>query len=463
MLLSRAINGRSLARLALAAAVSFGASDLALAADHRISPQTATFECGSVKPGDTLTLPSGARGPLRIRNCKGTQQNPIIVRNDPGGSSPAVIQRASGSGGFILNCYECVGVAIDGSYKWRGAPNGKTYGIKVTMTGGGAPTAFLKFGGKSRFIEIRNVEIDGAWPARAKSGTGIDINDHAVNRGANSGLWREDILIEHNYVHDVATEGMYIGPNYRQGDIPLRDVEIRHNLLEDIGFEAINTKSMWDGDNRIHHNLIRRAGKNGAFSSKKTQYSGIANTSGTVKIYNNWIETTGQHGIKVWTSEGPKASEGRGPFEAEIWNNVIVDAGGLWRSFMGRSFGINIGAQIGTEEPAPYIYNNTIVNSRDSGISVTRNVGPGFVRDNIIAGAGTNPVLRAPGFINLVNNRVGPVSLIGFVDPSRGNYRLKISSPARNQGSSNFPPTDHDDVARPKEGSADQGAFEGNN
>ena len=437
---------------------------MALAADHRISSQTATYECDSIKPGEMLTLASGTRGPLTIRNCEGTAADPIIIRNDPDGTGPTVIGRASGSaGGFVFSCNSCVGVEIDGSYKWQGAPAGKTYGIKVTMIGGAAPSSFLKIGGLSRFVAIRNVEVDGAWPALASNGNGIAVNDHSVKRSAYPERWRESILIEDNYVHDVETEGMYIGPNYTDGDLPLRNIEIRYNLVEDTGWEGINTKSMWEGDNSIHHNEVRRAGKNGATSNESSQYSGIKNTSGVAKIYNNWIESTGQHGIQAWTQEGPKESEGRGPFEAHIWNNVIVDAGGMWQPFMSNSYGISVGAQTGCEKPIPYVYNNTIVNSRQSGISLTSNVGGGFVRDNIVAGAGGNPVIIAPSFVELINNRIGAVSQMGFVDPGLLNFHLTTNSPAWNQGSSIFPPMDFDDVTRPKDGAADQGAFEGNN
>ena len=444
------------------AAISLGASEMALAADHKISTQSERFDCSSVRPGETITLPSGSRGSLTIQGCDGTPTNPIIIRNDPEGDGPVVLRRTSGSGGgFIFSCNHCVGVEIDGSYKWQGAPSGKTYGIKVTMTGGQGPSAFVSIRGLSRFITIRNVEVDGTWPALASGGSGIRVNDYSVKRSAYPGLWREGILIEDNYVHDIKSEGMYIGPNYGNGDLPLRNVEIRYNRVEDTGFDGINTKSMWAGDNSIHHNEFRRTGKNGASSNKSSQYSGIKNISGTVKIYNNWIETTGQHGISVWTQDGPKVSEGRGPFAAQIWNNVIVDAGGLWRPFMSQSYGIHVGAQDGCEKPAPYVYNNTIVDSRQGAISVGSNAGAGFVRDNIVAGAGTNPVITAPSFVKLINNQIGTVSQLGFVDPSRREFRLKIDSPARNEGSYDFPATDFDDIKRPKDGAPDQGAFEG--
>ncbi len=448
-------------RFVVIAIVSIGASDIAFAADHKVSAASERFDCSSVRAGDTVTIPAGARGPLTIRDCKGSATNPIIVRNDPDGNGPAILRRTSGSaGGFILACNNCVGVDIDGSYKWKGAPTGKSYGIKVTMTGGSGPSAFVRIGGTSRFITIRNIEVDGAWPALASGGSGIRVNDTSIKLSRNPGLWREGILIEDNYVHNVKSEGMYIGPNYENGELPLRDVEIRYNLVEDTGWDAINSKSMLAGDNSIHHNVIRRAGKNGQ-SSKSSQYSGIKNISGTVKIYNNWVDTTGQHGIVSWTQGGPRSSEGHGPFAAQIWNNVIINSGALWRSFMAKSYAIKVGAENDVEKPVPFIYNNTIVDSRDGAINVNGNVGSGFIRDNIAAGSGTNPVISAPGFIELKNNRVGPISQMEFVDASNRKFRLRISSPARNEGSSDFPLTDFDDIKRPKDGASDQGAFEG--
>jgi hypothetical protein len=451
--------GRILAVVAAAATLGLGAIDDAAAADRTITPQTEVFSCGSsVKPGDTLTLPAGVRGPLTIRDCNGTASNPIVIRNQAGGSGPAVIRRSGGSGGFIFSCINCVGVVIDGGGKWKGAPSGKSYGIQVTV-GGGSPSAFVRISGLSRSLTIRNLEVDGAG---SKNGSGIRVNDLTVKRSRHSGMWRENILIEDNFIHDVSREGMYVGSNYNDGSLPLRNIEIRNNRLEDIGWEAINAKSMWEGKNSIHHNEVLRAGKNSG-STKKAQFTGINAISSSVSIYNNWIDTTGEHGIQVWTDGGPKASEKRGPFDAEIYNNVVVNAGALWKSSMLKTAGINVGAGSGTEKPNPRIYSNTIVQSRKAAISVNANVGSGFVRDNIIAGAGGNPVVTAPKYVSLVNNRVGSVAQMDFVDSGRKNFRLKTTSPARNQGSSSFPSHDFDNVARPKGGSADQGAFEASN
>lgn len=437
-------------------------SGSSVATEHVIPAQEDKFDCSSIAPGSLLTLAAGNRGPLTIQDCIGASADPIVIRNDPAGTGPAVISRASGTeDGFVFECNDCTGVVIDGSYKWQGAPTGTTYGIKVTMTGGGSPSAFLKIGGLSRFVTIRNVEVDGAWPALATNGIGISVNDHSVKSFDHPDLWREGILIEDTYVHNVEGEGMYVGPNYRDGDLPLRDIEIRYNRVEDTGWDGINTKSMWAGDNLIHHNRVRRAGQNAANPRASTQYSGISNLSGTVKIYNNWIEATGQHGIQVWSQDGPPESEGEGPFEAYVWNNVIVGAGELWQPFMANSYGISMGAQPGCERPGPHIYSNTIVNSRQSGIRLTEDVGQGFVRDNIVAGAGRNPAIAVPGFVELDNNHVGSVSLMGFEDPTRLDFHLGVTSPAWNRGSKDYPPTDFDDEARPRDGAPDPGAFEG--
>jgi hypothetical protein len=142
---------------------------------------------------------------------------------------------------------------------------------------------------------------------------------------------------------------------------------------------------------------------------------------------------------------------------------VIVDAGALWQPFMSNSFGISIGAQAGCEMPVPHVYNNTIVNSRQSGIRLTNSVGEGFVRDNIVAESGSNPAIVAPGTVELINNFVGSASQIGFADPVAFDFHLSGGSPAWNRGSDEFPPTDFDDEARPRDGAPDPGAFEGSN
>ena len=130
---------------------------------------------------------------------------------------------------------------------------------------------------------------------------------------------------------------------------------------------------------------------------------------------------------------------------------------------MSNSYGISARAQPGCEKPIPYVYSNTIIGSRQSGISLSEYLGPGLVRDNIVAGAGGEVAILAPGHVPQTNNRIGAVSQIEFEDPTSLNFHLDVTSPAWNQASEEFPPTDLDDEARPRDGAPDPGAFEGSN
>jgi hypothetical protein len=443
-------DGNGLIRVVASGILLTGLAGTASAADHRVSAQTATFNCASVRGGDTVTLASGTRGPLTIRGCNASASNPITVRNDPNGSGPTVIQRSSGGhGGFVFTCASCIGVVIDGTQRWAGAPSENTYGIKVTQSGSGGPSAFLKISGMSRFVTIRGVEIDGKWPSQSGNGIGISVNDHKVTARANPNSWFEGITIENNYVHNVQGEGLYIGPNWYQGGLPLRDIEIANNLIEDTGWEGIQLKSAVGGENSIHHNVIRRVGK----SVSHGQLAGISLLDGSGRIYNNWVERVGDTGIRHFLQHLPSSY---GTQTVEVYNNVVVESG-LVATTPGH--GIASNSKNGAARPMARIYNNTVVNAKDSGIYIGGQASGGFVRDNLIANATEKPI-SAPSSVEEINNRVGSTGQMGFVNPGELNFRLVSHSPARNAGSSSYPHSDFDDTARPQDGQADQGAFE---
>ena len=429
----------------------FGAN--ALASDHYVTGQTSTFDCSAVSPGDTVTLAAGTRGPLVIKNCRGTATQRIRIRNDAGGTGPVVIRRTSGNaGGFIFSCVDCIQVNIDGSAKWVGAPASETRGIKITMAGGGAPSAFMKVAGLSRFMTIRYIEIDGTWPSIANDGIGMSVNDHNMNTVDNPGIWREGFLIEHNYVHNTEGEGLYVGSNYNDGhELPVRDVEIRNNLIEDTGWDGMNLKYAIAGNNKIHHNVLKRVGSE--LDATSGQHRGMTMYEGGGSIYNNWIEKSGQAGILHFLQYLP---ESFGTQTCEIYNNVIVSPGQTDPSI---GHGILSSNRSGAAVPLPKIYNNTVIGANGDGIRVGDRAAGGFVRDNIVAGAAGVPI-GAPGNVVQENNRAGSISNMGFANAAANDYRLTPGSPARNAGGAGFPPTDYLDVPRPQEGAADQGAFE---
>ena len=439
-------------RISLAGLVLAFAAGAATAADHRVAPSTTKFSCSSVGPGDTITLSSGSRGPLVIENCTGTSSRPIIVQNDPLGKGPTIIERTSGgAGGFVFTCNNCVWTRIDGSGKWVGAPSTTAYGIKVTMSGGESPTAFLKIKGLSSFVTIRGLEIDGRWPALATDGIGISVNDHSVVTADYPGMWTDGIAIEGNYVHHVEGEGLYVGPNWGKGGLPLRNVKISGNLVVDTGWNGINVKSIIGGGGEIHHNVVRRAGK--SIDAEAGQHSGIALLEGGAKIHSNWVEDSGESGITHYLQNLPSSY---GAQVSEIFNNVVIGSG---RTGPLAGHGISSAGKDGSAIPQPKIYSNTVVGSEGYGIKVGPTAMSGLVTDNIVADAGDTPV-SAQGSVRVANNLIGTTAKIGFVDASRKDFRLQSSSAARNAGSSQFPAVDFDDVPRPQDGVADQGAFE---
>lgn len=439
--------------LSASALLAFGlVGGMAHAADFRVTSSSASFDCSVAKPGDTVTIAAGSRGPLAIKNCTGSSSSRITIRNDVGGSGPVVIQKSDGaSDGFVFQCLNCRYTTIDGTGKWSGAPSGRTYGIKVTQTGSGSPTAFVKVLGTSSFVTIRGVEVDGKWPSLASNGIGIDVNDHAVSASANPGVWRESFLIESNYVHDTEGEGLYVGPNYKQGDLPLRNIEIRNNIIEDTGWDGINLKMAVAGANSIHHNVLRRAGSKSDGTSG--QHYGIALYESNGKIYNNWVENAGETAVTHYMQYLPESYGVQG---VEIYNNVVVRAG---RTGPLVGNGIATGNSSGVAASAPKIYNNTVVGSEGNGIKVGSDSPSGFVRDNIVVDSASSAI-SAPGSVSQTNNLVGTAAKAAFVDAARLDFSLQASSPAVNAGSSVFPSTDYDGIPRPQNGASDIGAFE---
>lgn len=425
----------------------------AVAANFSIGSGVAKFDCSAARPGDTITLAAGARGPLTISSCLGSSTNPITIKNDVAGSGPTVIQQTSGtSAGFVLLCDDCIGVVLDGSGKWTGAPAGTTYGIKVTISGGSSPTAFIKIGAKSRFVTIKNVEVDGKWPSVAKDGIGISVNDNTVFASDNPGLWREGITIANSYVHNTEGEGMYVGPNWPSNGLPLRNITIRDNRVEDTGWDCIQLKSAVSGDNQIHHNVLKRCGR--LADGVSGQHHGISLYEGTGKIYNNWVEESGESGIQHYLDKIPTSY---GNQTAEIYNNVVIKTG-LTGPLAGH--GITCASNSGdVARNIARIYSNTVVAAEGVGIRVGSTAVSGLVRDNIVVDTVGTPI-SVPNSISDTNNLVSTSAKTLFVNASGRDYRLQATSPARNAGSSSYPPVDHDDIRRPQDGAADQGAFE---
>jgi hypothetical protein len=450
----------------------------AQAKDFFIGRSTERFDGTNVSPGDTITLQAGVRGGLTIEDLIGTRDNPIVIRNDVNASEPVTMRRTSASrNGFVFTCNTCKHVIIDGTQKWDGAPanaycgapDGRTgCGIKVTATvNGDSPTVFLRLGGFTTNITVRGVEVDGRWPDVGKGWAGFKLDDVTIKSVDHPGVWRENVVLEQNYVHDTMREGFYIGPiccgpegtaaGAETGGIPLRNITIRRNLVINAGWDGIQLKSAYAGTNQIYDNVVRNTGLDPSTDIPDGEFMGISCSDTQCNVFNNLVINSGESGFQARVSDLP---ESQGPLLINIFNNVSVNAGAAGNH---RGHGVNViraSAKVARQKSA--IYNNTIVNPRLDGIAVRGdNIGSDTsISSNIVAGAGERDIV-APGGSTITGNGAGSLSAFDFVDPPSQNYRLRRDSPARDAGSlSLFAEQDMNGIKRPQGDKPDLGAYE---
>lgn len=466
---------RTLRRFMIAGALAIPMSLLSIEADaatHDVSSGQSKFDCsavgGGVKPGDTIILAGRTRGAITFSNCRGTTDDPIIVRNDTSLSGPLVIEMKGTA--FQVQCMDCDNVVFDGTGKWTGAPAGecgatneggewslgtRQCGIVLRCESGG-PTGALRLGGSSKRVTVKGIEVDGNSPA-CQTRIGISVNDHGYT--AKSGEWREGIRLLNNYIHDVEGEGMYVGPNQNQsasGDLQLRNNEIAFNLVEDVGCDGINYKSAIAGESRIHHNYVSNTGLAPRGKDSGCSGTGIALfEAGFTDIYSNYVEAPSPvssgagNCIAQVISNLPASKAGTVP--VRIYNNVARNCKGNGISST-RSDG-------SVAAPLVTVFNNTIVAPiGGKGISVGSKVSSCAVRDNIIAGKNVEAKSCA-----VANNSTGSVESQRFRDAGAGDFRLTAGSPAVDGATGDCPGTDQAGMERPQHGACDQGAFEYSN
>jgi hypothetical protein len=439
-----------------------------------------------VQAGDVVEIAGGAtgtRGPLEIRNVHGADGSPVVIRGEVG--RQVVIRRTTAdaaSGGFVFQLNNARHVRLDG----ENPSVAERFGLKImySTAAGDGPSAFVKVGDSAQgladgtpfgFVTLRYLDVDGGWPASSVNGIGISVNDHShFNLYTDPGnaladgtplKWHEGVLIERCRVRSCEGEGMYVGPNWRhntptgrdaacEDDLPLRDIEIRHNHIESTGWDSCNCKSWVAGDNRIHHNVM----KSNALRSDPTQQGGITANNCHVSIYNNWLEDSGDPAIQTYMYQLPDTlpSPPFGPFEARIYNNVVVGC----RTIGGNdSKGISSGGDDASHRIRPLIYNNTVVDATGAGINVNANArSGGQVVNNLVADSGA---IGGTSYVTASHNRQGTKDSMGFVDHAARDFALTAASPAVDAGTASlFPDDDYAGVSRPQGGGPDQGAFE---
>jgi parallel beta-helix repeat protein len=301
-----------------------------------------------------------------------------------------------------------------------------TYRENVRTRVSGTASARIRHVSDSKWgAKIIGSGTEGAW---TNTGNHVDIVGFDVSGSGRLGILNQGsyTLVASNHVHDLAVSGGctasggagIVNANYRASD-----GDIIGNVVHDIGVPG------------------RCNGVQGIYS---------ANLRG--RIHNNIVYRASSWGIHLWHAAN----------NVMIANNTVFANGGG-----GMGGGIVIGSG---DRPGGVILNNTkvinniVYKNPASGIKQYCYSGQNCIGDNnlvshnLVYGNGSVVSMRVGRDVGTI---VADPQFVDYQANGQGNYRLKSSSPAINQGlAASAPATDIDNVARPRGGAHDLGAYE---
>lgn len=419
---------------------ALGVAASAVACQHSIGPSVEEADgqgnYAAVRPGDTICIEAGRRGPLELHNFRGEPGRPITFVNHGG-----VVDIVSDSHAGI-EVYSSVHIRITGTGMESrcGAPfaeGDQRCGIRIDEGAGRGVATFYG----TEYVEIDHLEIYHGGEA------GMSIKDKYADPAA--GWVMHGVKIHHNYLHDIVSgdrggaEGLYVGA------LDVHDmvgVEIAYNRTARIGWESMQVGGAV-ADCRIHHNVTSQdalALEPGHDASITNQYKSVCD------IYDNWLYEPNARGIYDYGAGGNTIS-----------NNVVVRAG------RGTTAGDSAGSAIKlysgwTPGRTVHVLNNTLIEPRGHGVDMSDVSAESLVANNLIVSPGGVDV--DPEGARVSHNLVfGSAGQAGFADPAAGNYHLQSSSPAVDAGAdlrSYGIGDDFDGVTRPQSSAFDVGAYE---
>jgi hypothetical protein len=318
-----------------------------------------------------------------------------------------------------------------------------------------------------------NFEIDCGWNQTASlsvqtGGIAMQTNDNGVQRSNNPGEFQENMKFLNFRIVNAEGEGMYVGPNFANGAIPLRNIEIAYGITDMTGSDGINGKSWWEGVNSVHDCVVTRSARN---TNPPDTPGSISIASGKADVYNCIVEEGGivggpannGSGIKFYVQNGPTANvsfQGYGPysvFECNIYNCATA------RAVV--AHGISLGGQPGMVPIRAKISGCTSVDNAKDGLATgSTTASGGFIKNCIAVGNGTN-VSAGGGTTNTSNLTTGTSSTL-LTDPSNSDYHLTVSGGTSALGCSgtrgtDYPILDLDGTTRPATAAnAHKGAYE---
>lgn len=359
-----------------------------------------------LRSGDTLIVKSGTYRNQEITNPPGgTATNYTTIMADPTGPRPIIIP----DGENVQRGFYCYRGAACSYIKIQGFQISSAYGcVKLNGT---------STDGHPHHISIVNNICNNT----------IDTGFYATSSRTGEGFLGGDHLIQGNEFYNIGINKPGYGPGmnaiYNPGNRTIIEKNKFHNVTHGVG--------IWKSGNSIKGVIVR---------GNLFYDIGRSNTD-------TWQQ--GANGFSAVHVSVPGGGH-------QIYNNVIYRSGDE-STFVAIRFGTTWG-QTGSASEVNHVYNNTIDDLKNSGaraISVASSlVATIYIKNNIAYRSALGIV---GGGIKSNNLTADPL----FVNPSTGDFRLRLGSPAINAGVTlGLVPKDILGISRPQGGANDIGAYE---
>lgn len=380
-----------------------------------------------LEPGSVITIEAGTRGPLLLKNIKGTSSAPITIRNAGG------ICTIKSTTAYGLKTEGCEYFRVTGA-----SENGSEKGLVID--GGQIGITFDKF---SSDIELDHVEVKNCGFAGVMAKT-----DPSCDLAADYGSFvMQNLKFHDNKIHDVKGEGFYVGNSFffegRDLDCgkikphEIHNVEIYKNSIYNTGCEGIQAGCVTQGL-KIHRNKVENFGTSPFAAAQDNGVQIGEGSSG--EMYMNEVKSGPGNGIIVL-----------GQGNTKVYNNLVVNPGthGAFVDNRGQASG-----------DVAFI-NNTFINVKDGGIKTYNELVNNKFYNNIIVGSG-EPFAYSNGATGDEQNNLTTATIdeIGFANAGQGDFKLTVSSPAVDKGMNAGIANDILNKARPSGNATDIGAYE---
>lgn len=385
-----------------------------------------------LQPGDTLCIRAGRYNQISLRNIKGTAANPIVIKNCGG-----LVNIASDTYGgfFVIKNSEYFKVTGTGSGDYE-------YGFKAQVMNkapGVYGTIGYSVGNGTRYYSFDHCEA-----YRTSIGFFCKVFPDDFDSTSWKPYWNiGNVTMSHNNLRDTDGEMFYMGHNDTvdsvytvNGSGDTIKIAVEPPLFDTVRiYDNIMDSSRWDGIQVsngnpfiIHDNKITNFGLADGFGQRQGIVLG---SRGYGDCYNNWIKDGKGNGISATVYGGYDSLQ-----KTKIYNNVIVNT---------RETGIYLSDHKETGAYSSgnyYVFNNTVVNTGvyynypsirlQNTYSSLRSI---TLKNNIITGYVYTPAIYVgnpvPLFDTSNNVVVADSSVIGFI--GGGDYHINPTSPIYNR------------------------------